>query len=228
VPELLAASGLRKTFAAWSASPVYAVREATLRVAPAEVVVITGPSGSGKTTLLSLLGTLLTPDGGTITFDGIDLRRASQDERRALRLRRIGFVFQRGLLLGHLTVRQNVALVPQAAGASRREAGARADELLGRLGLAARRDAYPQVLSAGEAQRVALARALVMRPRLVLADEPTAHLDRASGLGVMAELRRLATEGGAGVLVVTHDLQLVGGADRALRLEDGVLLSSAS
>lgn len=224
MPELLRAAGLRKTFGAWSTSPVYAVREASLSLSQAEVVVITGPSGSGKTTLLSLLGTLLTPDGGTIVFDGIDLGRASQDERRALRLRRIGFVFQRGLLLGHLTVRQNVALVPRAAGRSRHEAQALANELLGRVGLGARGDEYPQALSAGEAQRVALVRALVMRPRLVLADEPTAHLDRASGLGVMAELRTLATEGGAGVLVVTHDPQLAAGADRALRLEDGVLL----
>lgn len=225
MPDLLHASGLRKAFAAWSPSPVHALREASLTVVDAEVVVITGPSGSGKTTLLSLLGTLLTPDAGTIVFDGVDLRGASQDERRALRLRRIGFVFQRGLLLDHLTARQNVALVPRAAGRSRHEARALADELLGRVGLAARADEYPRALSAGEAQRVALARALVMRPRLVLADEPTAHLDRASGLRVMAELRSLATGGGAGVVVVTHDQQLAAGADRVLRLEDGVLLA---
>jgi len=223
VPELLRGAGLRKTFAAWGPAPVHALREASLAVEPGELVTITGPSGSGKTTLLSILGTLLTPDAGSVCLDGIDLVAATADERRALRLRRIGFVFQRGLLLGHLTVRQNVALVPRAAGTPRRDAQRLADTLLERLGMREKGDEYPAVLSAGEAQRVALARAVVMRPRLVLADEPTAHLDRATGTRVMAELRDVAAGDGAGVVVVTHDLQLAASADRALRLEDGVL-----
>jgi ABC-type lipoprotein export system ATPase subunit len=223
VPELLRGAGLRKTFAAWGPAPVHALREASLAVEPGELVTITGPSGSGKTTLLSILGTLLTPDAGSVCLDGIDLVAATADERRALRLRRIGFVFQRGLLLGHLTVRQNVAIVPRAAGTARREAQRLADTLLDRLGMRDKVDEYPAVLSAGEAQRVALARAVVMRPRLVLADEPTAHLDRATGTRVMAELRDVAAGDGAGVVVVTHDLQLAASADRALRLEDGVL-----
>ena len=223
MPELLRGAGLRKTFAAWGPAPVHALREASLAVEPGELVTITGPSGSGKTTLLSILGTLLTPDAGSVCLDGIDLVAATADERRALRLRRIGFVFQRGLLLGHLTVRQNVALVPRAAGTPRRDAQRLADTLLERLGMREKGDEYPAVLSAGEAQRVALARAVVMRPRLVLADEPTAHLDRATGTRVMAELRDVAAGDGAGVVVVTHDLQLAASADRALRLEDGVL-----
>jgi putative ABC transport system ATP-binding protein len=227
VPDAVRASGLRKTFATRGPAPVHAVREASLAVGAGETVVVTGPSGSGKTTLLAMLGGLLTPDAGTVLLDGVDLGAADQDVRRALRLRRVGFVFQRGVLLDHLTVRQNVAVVPRAIGRSRRDARAMADALLGDLGLAGRGDDYPHALSAGEAQRVALARALVLGPGLVLADEPTAHLDRANGLGVLAELRTLARERAAGVVVVTHDPALVAGADRTFRLEEGVLRPAA-
>ena len=224
--ELLRAEGLSKVWDAAGPAPVTALRDASLTLAPAETVVVTGPSGSGKTTLLSILGGLLRPDAGRVLFDGLDLSAAPDERRRAARLRRIGFVFQRGLLLESLTVRENVALVPAAAGLGRSAARARADELLERLGLTPRRHLYPQALSAGEAQRVALARALTMRPALVLADEPTAHLDGRSGARVMEELRSMAQVERAGLLVVTHDQRLTAIADRVLRLEDGVLGSA--
>jgi ABC-type lipoprotein export system ATPase subunit len=221
VPDFLRAEGVSKTWP--GATPVHAVRDVSLRVAAAETVVITGPSGSGKTTLLTLLGALLRPDTGSIHLDDVDLAVAGEPERRALRLRRIGFVFQRGLLLPHLTARDNVALVPRAAGVARAEALARADELLARLGLAGRAALLPDALSPGECQRVAVARAVANRPRLLLADEPTAHLDSETGRRVVDELRGLATAGGAALVVVTHDPRLAAVADRRYVLADGRL-----
>jgi ABC-type lipoprotein export system ATPase subunit len=224
VSALLRAEALSKTWGVDGPAPVDAVRDVSLALAAGETLVIVGPSGSGKTTLLSLLGGFLTPDRGQVHFDGVELAHAAERERKRLRLTRIGFVFQRGLLLDHLSARENVALVPGAAGLPRATAHARADALLARLGLTPRAHLYPPALSAGECQRVALARALVMGPALVLADEPTAHLDRAGGTTVMEELRVLTRAGGAGLVVVTHDLRLAALADRVLRLEDGALV----
>jgi len=226
VPDVLAASGLAKRFQARGMPPVQAVRAASFGVAAGESVVVTGPSGSGKTTLLSLSGALLRPDAGSVHLDGVDLASRGDAELQALRLHAVGFVFQRGLLLGQLSARDNVALVPRAAGIARREAYRRADRLLERVGLDARAAAYPETLSAGESQRVALARALVMSPRLVLADEPTANLDADNGARVAGVLRELVVEAGAALVVVTHDARLARIADRLLVLDDGVLSAS--
>jgi ABC-type lipoprotein export system ATPase subunit len=226
VADLLRAEHVSKTWDPRGPAPVHAVRDVSLALAPAETLVITGPSGSGKTTLLSMLGGLLRPDAGRIELDGLDLAAAGEPERRTVRLRRIGFVFQRGLLLAHLTAAQNVALVARAAGVGRRAAHARAEQLLARLGVGARAAAYPAALSPGEQQRVALARALSMRPGLVLADEPTAHLDGATGARVTEELRALAVADGAGVVIVTHDVRLAALADRRLHLDDGRLVAA--
>jgi len=227
VPELLRAEAVSKTWDAAGPVPVHAVREAWLAVAAGEAVVVQGPSGSGKTTLLCMLGALLRPDRGRVLFDGVDLAAAPDPLARRVRLERIGFVFQRGLLLGNLTVHDNVAIVARAAGRSRREARARAETLLARLGLAPRAHLRPAALSAGECQRAALARALVLGPRLVLADEPTAHLDSATGERVVAELRALTAGAGAGLVVVTHDPRLAAVGDRVLTLEDGRLRAAA-
>ena len=223
--DLLRAEAVSKTWSAGGPAPVHAVRDAALAVTGGEMVVITGPSGSGKTTLLAMLAGLLRPDRGRVVLDGLDLTAASEKARRQARLTRLGFVFQRGLLLQHLSARDNVALVLRAAGTPRRLARGRADELLDRLGLRDRAGFYPAALSPGECQRVAVARALVPGPRLVLADEPTAHLDSTTGLRVVEELRRLASAGGAGVVVVTHDARLATAASRVMRLEDGRLLA---
>jgi ABC-type lipoprotein export system ATPase subunit len=226
VPELLAVEGVSKTFRSAGAPPVHAVRDASLAVAAGESVVVTGPSGSGKTTLLSMCGALLRPDAGRVRLDGVDLGACADARLQALRLHAIGFVFQRGLLLAQLCARDNVALVPRAAGVARHEARARAERLLERVGVGARAAAYPAALSAGECQRVALARALVMAPRLVLADEPTAHLDAASGTLVADALRACVADAGAALVVVTHDARLARIADRTFVLDDGVLSAS--
>jgi len=226
VPEVLAARALAKRFEARGTPAVHALRDASLTVAAGECVVVTGPSGSGKTTLLSLCGALLRPDAGVVRLGGVDLAARSDAELQALRLSAIGFVFQRGLLLAQLSARDNIALVPRAAGVARGEAHRRADRLLERVGLGARAAAYPETLSAGECQRVALARALVMAPRLVLADEPTANLDADNGARVAGVLRELVVEAGAALVVVTHDARLAAIGDRVLVLDDGVLSAS--
>lgn len=224
--ELLRATRLAKTWDVGGPAPIHAVVDASLNVESGETVVVTGPSGSGKTTLLSILGALLRPDRGEMWLDGVDLAAAPESIRQQTRLHKIGFVFQRGLLLENLSARQNVALVLQAAGQDRAASLVGAEELLDRLGLTGRGDLYPGALSPGERQRVAVARAVALTPKIVLADEPTAHLDTASGGQVVRELWALATGSGAGLVVVTHDPRVTEIADRVLRLEDGYLFSA--
>lgn len=200
---------------------VVAVKDASLTVAPGEVVLIMGPSGSGKTTLLSMLGGLLKPSAGRIQIDGNEISR--MDERRLpeVRLRHIGFIFQDFNLLSALTTVDNVAIVAQLSGLSRRQARQKARLLLEQLGLGHRLNFLPEKLSGGEKQRVAIARALVNEPDLILADEPTANLDSHHGHEIMRLLRRIAKEENRGVIIVSHDRRIKDVADRILWLEDG-------
>lgn len=223
--ELLRADAVSKTFDATGPAPVTAVRGASLAIARGETVVITGPSGSGKTTLLSMLGGLLAPDTGRVWLAGIDVGGLAEPARRALRATRVGFVFQRGLLLEHLSVRQNVTLLPRSLGTPAAEAAARADHLLDRLGVAQRARHFPRALSAGECQRVAVARALANDPPAILADEPTGSLDSKASEQVFQLLRDLVDKSGKTVVAVTHDLELAARMDRRIHLVDGAIVS---
>ena len=196
-----------------------------LSVEVQESLAIIGPSGSGKSTLLNLIGTLDQPDQGTIVIDGKNLSMMAGDELADFRNRRIGFVFQSHHLLPHLTVLENV-LVPLLARASRveNEALERAGKLLRRVGLEAREDQLPGRLSGGERQRVAVVRALIHQPRLLLADEPTGGLDRASAAEVTRLLTELNREHGTTLIVVTHSEELARRMDRVVAMEDGVLV----
>jgi putative ABC transport system ATP-binding protein len=200
---------------------VIAVKDASLAVASGEVVLIMGPSGSGKTTLLSMLGGLLKPSTGRIQIGGDMI--SSMDERRlpAVRLQHIGFIFQDFNLLSALSALDNVAMVAQLAGLSRRGARQKAKLMLKQLGLGHRLNFLPEKLSGGEKQRVAIARALVNEPDLILADEPTANLDSHHGHETMRLLRRIAKEEDRGVIIVSHDQRIKDVADRILWLEDG-------
>jgi putative ABC transport system ATP-binding protein len=191
-----------------------------------EMVLLTGPSGSGKTTLLTLIGCLRALQHGSIVVLGQELLGAPEARRVALR-RRTGWIFQLHNLLRALTALQNVktGLVGDPT-IDTAEAERRARELLARVGLEREAVRRPDELSVGQRQRVAVARALAARPRLVLADEPTAALDRQSGRAVVDALRALAKENGAAVLLVTHDDRVFDVADRVLRMEEGRLESA--
>jgi putative ABC transport system ATP-binding protein len=213
------AQGLTKTFP-MGAGPVQALRNVSLQIAAGEYLAIRGPSGCGKSTLLHILGCVDTPTSGTLRFEGRTVSALADAERSALRLLSIGFVFQRFFLLPMLTAAENVE-VPQAeAGVARAERRRRTSELLEYVGLAHRRDHRPAQLSGGEAQRVAIARALANRPRLLLADEPTGELDRATGDQIATLLDRVQEDGTA-VVVVTHDPAIAARAGRILSMRDG-------
>jgi len=213
------AKGVSRTFA-MAAGPVHAVRDVTLQIRAGDHVAVRGPSGCGKSTLLHMLGCVDAPSSGTLLFDGHDVSTLSDSKRSALRLKRIGFIFQRFFLLPMLTAAENVELPLSEAGASRKDRQARTKELLDYVGLAARADHRPSQLSGGEMQRVAIARALANSPQLLLADEPTGELDEATGAQIAALLDRVNADGTA-LVIVTHDQALAGRARRVLTMRDG-------
>jgi putative ABC transport system ATP-binding protein len=208
------------------AGPVRAVDGVSLRVDAGDHAAIQGPSGCGKSTLLHMLGCVEPPSSGTLRFSGKDVARLSDRQRSLLRLGHIGFVFQRFFLLPMLTAAENVELPQAEAGASKADRRRRTAELLEYVGLAARADHRPSELSGGEMQRVAIARALANRPRLLLADEPTGELDRATGEQVAALLDRVNADG-TSLVIVTHDTALADRARRVLTMRDGRVVSEA-
>jgi putative ABC transport system ATP-binding protein len=220
---VLAAQGLRRTYEAATA-PVRALRGAELSVGRTEFVALMGPSGSGKSTLLNIVAGLERPDDGTVVLAGYDLTTASEADLARIRRRHVGVVFQFFNLLESMTARGNVVLAARAGGANRREAEARADELLDMLGLLDKAGVMPAVLSGGQRQLLAIARALANRPTLLLADEPTGALDSAGGAGVLELFRRLHAAGQA-ILLVTHDPAVASAAERVLHLRDGRVVS---
>ena len=202
---------------------ILAVRDLQLTIAEGEFVAVVGPSGSGKTTLLQLLGALDRPTRGELLFEGRDLARESDRALTTLRRDTIGFVFQQFNLIPTLTAAENVeaAMAPTArSGAQRRDAVERSLEA---VGLADRARHLPSQLSGGEQQRVAIARALVNGPRVILADEPTGNLDSKTGDEIVSLLRRLSSEGGQTVVLITHNPSIAAQADRIVGLADGRL-----
>ncbi len=200
------------------------LRDIDFTLSAGETAAIVGASGSGKSTLLSIMAGLDTPTRGTVRIGGQDLFALDEDDRAALRAERIGFVFQSFQLMGNLTAIENVMLPLELAG--RRDARRAAGEMLARVGLADRLSHFPKVLSGGEQQRVALARAFVVRPSLLLADEPTGSLDFATGETVMQLMLDLNREQGTTLVLVTHDRALAGRCDRRITLEAGRLLAA--
>lgn len=223
-PPLVSVRGVSKHFGEGDAR-VDALRDVSLDVFPGEVVALLGPSGSGKSTLLNAIGCILEPSSGRMRLDGevvYDGKWLRPDLRR-LRLDKIGFIFQFHNLLPFLNATDNVAVVLRLAGVPAAEASRRAVELLDYLEVGRRKDAMPAKLSGGEAQRVAIARALANRPRIILADEPTAALDSARAGVVMDLLTRLAVEQDAAIIAVTHDEKIFDRFDRIFLLRDGRL-----
>jgi lipoprotein-releasing system ATP-binding protein len=199
------------------------LRDLELEVARGEMLAIIGKSGSGKSTLLHLLGGLDRPDSGSVQIGDVDLRAISDQQRVQFRNQHVGFVFQFHHLLPEFTAAENVAMPLRIARTARVDAQARAEELLGKVGLAERVAHRPNMLSGGEQQRVAVARALVMRPTLLLADEPTGDLDETTAESLHALLREMHTTHGLTSIIATHNSKLAAECGRVLRMEDGRL-----
>jgi len=209
---------------------VIAMRDATLRVERGQSAALIGPSGAGKSTFLMAVGLINPPTTGRILIDGrlvMDGSRPVVDPRR-FRRQNIGYLTQKANLIGFLNARENVELSMELNGVSRQPARRRALELLDYLGVRDRAQGYPPELSGGEQQRVAIARSLANRPRVVLADEPTAALDKRRGRQVMELLTKVAHEQNAGVIVVTHDQRALDVFDVIYEMEDGVIRSNGA
>ena len=195
------------------------LRDINFALAPRETAAIVGASGSGKSTLLSIIAGLDTPTSGTVRLAGHDIFAISEDDRAALRAEKVGFVFQSFQLMGNLTALENVMLPLELSGT--KSARSMATEMLRRVGLGERLSHYPKVLSGGEQQRVALARAFVVRPAVLLADEPTGSLDFATGETVMQLMFELNRELGTTLVLVTHDKAIAARCERRIVIEAG-------
>lgn len=195
-----------------------------LQIDRGEIIIMTGPSGSGKTTLLTLMGSLRSVQDGSLNILGDELFNASK-EQMTLARRNIGYIFQAHNLLNFLTVYQNVEMALEIQDVTFAEADHRIRQVLTAVGLDHRMDYYPSDLSGGQKQRVAIARALVSQPKIILADEPTAALDKKSGRDVVEIMERLAKEQGCTILLVTHDNRILDLADRIIYMEDGYLVN---
>ena len=215
---MLTASDLTKEYQSGS-SRLAVLKTVNFSIPQGAFVAIVGPSGSGKTTLLGLLAGLDTPSRGSVSLDGVDITKLSEDDRALLRGLKVGFIFQSFQLIPTLTAIENVQVPLELRGDS--TAAARATELLDRVGLADRHDHFPSQLSGGEQQRVAIARAFSNAPRILFADEPTGNLDGATGEKIVALLETLNRESGSTVVIVTHDIALAERTHRVICLRDG-------
>ena len=217
--------GIAKVYLKGQPGEVRVLDALDLVLAPGEVVGLVAPSGAGKSTLLHIAGLLDRADAGQVLISGREATGLPDGDRTALRRTEVGFIYQFHHLLPEFTALENVVLPQLAAGVGRAKAEARARELLGQVGVAARADHRPAALSGGEQQRVAFCRALANGPRLLLADEPTGNLDPATADQVFHVLMQLVRETGLSALIATHNLEIAGRMDRVLRLENGRLIA---
>lgn len=218
---LIELAGIERVFQLGD-SEVHALRRLDVSIGAGEYVAVMGPSGSGKSTLLNLLGLLDRPNAGTYRLEGKDVTTLTPEDQARVRSERIGFVFQSFHLVPRLTAAENIALPMTLAGIAPASRAKRVAQALKDYGLANRADHRPDQLSGGQRQRVAIARATIMQPAMILADEPTGNLDRATGEEVMRLLEELNGRG-VTLIVVTHDTALGARARRQLLMEDGEL-----
>jgi len=219
--EVLRLSGVEKRYHAGKPNEIVVLGGADLSLSAGEVVGLIAPSGSGKSTLLHIAGLLDTPDAGSVHVAGADMGGASDRQRTRVRRQSLGFVYQFHHLLPEFTAAENVVLPQLADGRPRGDADARAEALLGSVGLAERNSHRPAEMSGGEQQRAAFCRALANNPKVLLADEPTGNLDPATSDTVFEALMSVVRDEGLGALIATHNLELAGRMDRVLRLEAG-------
>jgi putative ABC transport system ATP-binding protein len=223
VALIVEAVGLKKTYMLGKI-PVEALRGVNLKVESGDFLAILGPSGSGKSTILNLIGALDKPTSGKLFIDGVDVSTLSDNQLSDLR-RRVGFVFQFFNLIPRLNARDNVELSLSIADVGKAERRKRAEDLLETVGLKDRIKHKPAELSGGQQQRVAIARALANNPRFLLLDEPTGNIDSKTAHEIMRLVKKLNTEKGVTIIMVTHDQQLAKEANRAVQMFDGVITS---
>ncbi len=223
-PPLVELTGVSRAYVAGAPEEVVALRTVDLAIPSGEFVSVEGPSGCGKTTLLNLIGLLDAPTSGEVRWGGRPVGSLSDRERARLRLRGVGFIFQRFYLLPTLTALENVELPMRPLGVPRAERTRRASELLGEVGLAGRERAFPHQLSGGEEQRVAVARALANRPGILLADEPTGELDSGNTRAILDLLERVRRDRSATLVLVTHNPEVAARARRHLTMRDGSIV----
>lgn len=216
---MIEAKGIRKSFAS-----LEVLKGIDFNCAKGEIVAIMGASGAGKSTLLQILGTLSTPDSGSLSIDGTDVLSLRGGELSAFRGRKIGFVFQFHHLLPEFTALENVMMPALIAGQAEKTARKRAGELLDELGLAERAEHKPSQLSGGEQQRVAIARALINDPAVIFADEPTGNLDSVTKKEIQQLFLDLRASHGQSIVIVTHDPELASACDRCLNMKDGLFV----
>lgn len=217
---MIIAENLSKSF-----GNLQALKGVTLNISKGEVVSVVGASGAGKSTLLQILGTLSTPDTGSLIIDEQDVLRMNASKLSAFRNRRIGFVFQSHRLLPEFTALENVMIPSLIAGLSNKESASRAKALLSEVGLLERMDHKPSELSGGEAQRVAIARALVNKPAVLFADEPSGNLDSATKQDIHRIFFEMREKHGQTIVIVTHDETLADMCDRKLVMSDGLIIN---
>ncbi len=220
-------SGISKRYGEGAAS-VLALDSVSLALAAGEFLVVEGPSGSGKSTLLSICGLLESADEGNMRFDGVAVERLTAEQRCGQRRRSIGFIFQHHQLIPAMTVFENIAYPLVLNREPRARIKSQVELLMDRVGLGARRNHLPKRLSGGERQRTAIARALIKRPRIVIADEPSASLDHQRAHECLTLMRELNTEIGASFLIASHDPFVIGHCDRKIILRDGRLVNGAA
>ena len=223
--SLISLQGIERTFLLGD-SKVHALRNICLQIFAGEYISVMGPSGSGKSTLLNMIGLLDKPDAGTYLLEGRDVTTLSPDELAEVRSERIGFIFQSFHLVQRLTAASNIELPLILSGVATRERSKRVAQALKEYGLTDRAHHRPNELSGGQRQRVAIARAIILRPAVLLADEPTGNLDKATGEEVVRLLEALNAQGMA-LIVVTHDQTLRSRAKRKIPMEDGAIVSDS-
>jgi len=222
VRPLLEARDVKRVFGRGE-SKVYALRGATLTVDPQRLIALKGRSGSGKTTLLNIMAALDSPTEGAVFYSGRDGGRMTEQEKNEMRKKEIGLIFQSFALVPYMTAYENVEFGLRIAGVATGERKRHAEEALAFVGLAERMHHRPQELSGGEQQRTAIARAIAHKPKLILADEPTAELDSRMGKQVLHVFRELVRSGGVSIVLTTHDPNIMEMVDDVYALEDGYI-----
>lgn len=222
--DIIVTKGIKRAFPIQGGEDFMALKGIDINIPREKLTILRGRSGSGKTTLINILGALDEPTEGSAIFDGLDIVKASEAKREALRRNKIGFVFQSVSLIPMMTARENVEFALRMAGVKkgRRE---RAEECLKMVGLGSRMNHMPEEMSGGEQQRVAIARAVAHKPLVIFADEPTAELDSQTAVSVVELFKQLITEEKVTIIMTTHDTGLMGAADCIYELESGEIVN---